>query len=404
MRVWKHCALLLLTVATQGQQVPFKMEVAPPRLSNHQRLRTAITAKFDGKELVARQGDGDLLIGIAIRDQQGHSYRAGGKIDLREVTPETRNADVFYTQGLLVMPGDYHVSIHVKDTINGQRGSGERTFHVDPLGGDPLPEMWGDLPAVEFWPALDGPDRWFLPSVTGRMHLTLDTRRPVKIDLLVNATPTERGRAGRLRDANMNALIPALKAIFQTEVHNGSLDLAMLDLSRRRVTFSQNNSSALNWPRLKSAFEADDPNKIDIQSLASRDKEGEFFVNEVGRRVEGALGPDEPMHVLIVLSAPMAFRGDVHLHRIEMPANANCKLFYIRYDSGRSLRPIPLGVVGPGQGGRAAAIPPLIEPMEGQQDELENTLKPLKPHLYDVASPMDFRKALASMLAEISRY
>jgi hypothetical protein len=42
---------------------------------------------------------------------------------------------------------------------------------------------------------------------------------------------------------------------------------------------------------------------------------------------------------------------------------------------------------------------PLLEP----DDSLARTLKPLQPHLFDVYTPAEFRKALANMLDEISR-
>ncbi len=36
-------------------------------------------------------------------------------------------------------------------------------------------------------------------------------------------------------------------------------------------------------------------------------------------------------------------------------------------------------------------------------DSLEHTLKPLQPHLYDVYTPAEFRKALANMFEELSK-
>ena len=36
-------------------------------------------------------------------------------------------------------------------------------------------------------------------------------------------------------------------------------------------------------------------------------------------------------------------------------------------------------------------------------DSLERTLKPLQPHLFDVYTPVDFRKALGTLFDEIAR-
>jgi len=390
----KPGAILLLAAACQAQ-VPFKLDVERAVLSNHQRLQATIKVKIDGAELARRRGDGDLQIKIDVRDQQGHNYSAGGTIDLREANREMRHANVFYSHDVLVTPGNYHVSVQVIDTVSGQQGSAQRDFHVDPLAGDPFPGMWRDLPAVEFWPGGDGPDRWFAPMLTGRLHLTLDTQRPVRIDLLVNTTPSERGAPERHHGENMNALIPAMKTIFQTEVRNGSLNVALLDLSRQRTIFRQNNRLKMDWPQLRKSLQAGDPNKIDLQSLANRYSEGDFFVSSVRGLVESAPPTAEWMQVIIVLSGPMSFREGVQLHPIEIKGNGNCKVFYIRYAFHQP--PFePLSASGPD------GMPRPERPVRVQLDELEATLAPLSPRVYDVESPLAFRKALASIFAEIS--
>jgi hypothetical protein len=384
MQAGRTFALLLLAAASQAQQIPFKLEIDRPVLSNHQRLVATINVKIDGADIVRRLGEGDLTVKMDIHDQQGHVYRTGGKIDLRGARKDTRKANLFYSEDVFVMPGNYQALVRIVDAVSGQEGSAEKDFKVDPLGGDPLPEMWRDLPAVEFAPAGDGPEQWFLPSVEGRLHLPLETKRPVKVDLLVNTTPTEfHGGPERQNGINMSTVMPAMKAIFQTEVRNGSLEMALLDLAKLKVVYSQDNRNPLDWPQLKSSLEAANPNVIDLHSLANRTRDGDYFVYEVGQRVRAALKPGEPMHVLIVLSGPMNFPAGVLLHRVDVRETERCKVFYIRYLTQRA--------------------PVQFNRPTGAVDEIEFMLTPVRPHKFEVGSPMEFRKALASILTEVSQ-
>ena len=62
-------------------------------------------------------------------------------------------------------------------------------LHVNPLKNDPLAGSWRDLPPVEILQPEQSPDDMFLPNITGRLNLPLETRRPVRVDVLVNASP-----------------------------------------------------------------------------------------------------------------------------------------------------------------------------------------------------------------------
>ena len=214
--------------------------------------------------------------------------------------------------------------------------------------------------------------------------------------------------------------------------------MSLLDLTRRRVIFSQAWVRELDWNRLRDSLAASDPNVVDVKSLANRQQRAEFFLEEVGKHVEAALAPDEPPHILIVLSGPMVFGEKVTMHPITTTGNENCKVFYIRYAWGlpradllaiaRGTGAVATGTVRsgiPGMGTGTAAgmgggganrrtsvadtvqetvrIIPGIPGPDPQDDYLEATLKPLKPRLFHVESPMAFRRALAELLAEIAK-
>jgi hypothetical protein len=410
MATWRRGVLLLLTAAACAQQLPFRVDMTPPRLSNHQRLISTISVRIDGKELSKRRGPGRLEVEVEIVDRHGERFRSDSSVELKDTG--AGRADVFYTQDFFVIPGSYTAYVSVGDTASGEGGAARRQFVVPAMRGDPLPRAWRDLPAVEFLPIIEAPDKWYHPSLNGRLRLPLDTPGPVKVDVLVNISPSEVEGVAGIHDLNMRTLIPALKAISQIDLYAGTINIDLLDLTRRSVIFTQTAVRDLNWSVMREALLAADPNVVDVKSLAQREQRVQYFLEEVGKRVEAALGPEEPPRVLIVLSGPMSFKDKVELQPITTAGNPNCKVYYIRYGWGL-VQPEVLVAVRPPEVARPAGtrrgLPPATLPVirmprpNPQEDYLEATLRPLKPRLFDVQSPLGFRRALATLLAEISK-
>ena len=99
----------------------------------------------------------------------------------------------------------------------------------------------------------------------------------------------------------------------------------------------------------------------------------------------------------------MGFASGEDLHPIEPAERSDRRIYYFRYHS----LPPPLLMTPPSldalRGRRSVpAIPsrPLsLEPL----DSLVSLIKPLQPRVFDIYSPEQFRKALSTMLDEISR-
>src|SRR5262249_44319056 len=153
-----------------------------------------------------------------------------------------------------VRPGDYRVAVVIFDSRTGEHGSAQRTLRVNPLKNDPLPTAWQTLPPVEFVPPAESPDDLFAPGITGRLNLPLESRRPLRIEVLMNASPTVSGHTSQIGEVNSRSiqdLLPALKVLSQVAVRNGELNVSLLDLTRRRVVFEQEKLGVLDWPKLR---------------------------------------------------------------------------------------------------------------------------------------------------------
>ena len=395
-----------------GQQarIEWRLSVSRARLSAHQRLRADVEIRLDGAELARRRGEGQLLILLQLADQQGHRYQNHLSMDLSKIEEGVSKQDIVSTFTAFVTPGDYRVAVALYDTASKEHCLKQVRLEVPPLKNDPLPGAWVDLPAVEYIPAADPPDSWYLPELTERLHLPLKSRGPVEIDLIVNLTPSEwASHSPEVRSWNLSVLVPALKVISEVNGPSSRLNAELLDLSRQRVVFRQDDVHVLDWAAMRRALAAGQAATIDLQSLERHRQSAAFFVAEVARiaaatRDLPAASATKPQRVLIVLSGPLAFGNRVDLDPIAIASSPDCRVFYIRY---HAFQPPP--APGPpvvrssrrGQFGRLGQRP--NQDLQALQiDQLESTLKPLAPRLFDVDTPEGFRRALASLLADIA--
>ena len=393
---------------TTGGQASIKWDVrvSRPQLTSHQRLVAQIEVLVDGRELAKRLGEGrEMLVFVEIDGAAERAYQNHVSLDLQKMKDTIRSQDVSLVMSLFVLPGDYRIRLAMYATATGEHSVKQEKMHVAALKSDPLPEMWHDLPAVEFIDPSEPPESWYLPSLKGRLHLPVTSKKPVRVEVLVNLTPSERlSGSSRAQNRSLGALIPALKTISQIDLRNGSMNIELLDLSRQRAAFHQEDLHGLDWPAMKDSLTDARPGVIDVKSLEHRKENAEFFVKEVGRIVERSA--PQAACALIVLSGPVEFETGQDLQPAPLPPASACRVFYVRY------RVLPRPVLPPLEIAAGQRLPPMIGsrgPLPAGPgrhvtvDQLESTIKPLAPRLFDVETPEGFRKALATMLTEISR-
>jgi len=399
----------------EDTRIRWSAEVLPAHLGVHQRLSVVLSVRVDGSEFVKRSGPGQLVVFMEIRDHDDHAFRTHRALHFEEVKNPGSLATVNFEQYAFVVPGDYQVAAAVYDTGSREHALKRIKLHVPDVPHDPLPDAWRSLPEVEFLTFTEPPDSWYLPEISSRLNLPVPNERPVRVEVVVNESPTEATRrAGRTTRRSMGNLIPALKVLSQMDIKNGSINVTLLDLERRKVSFNQEEAGKLDWTRLRAALLDNDPNQIDVHALENHEQNAQFFVSEIRKRLESTeangdvpLGlTADPACVLIVLSGPMAFPKGQDLRQIEATPEPGTRVFYIRYNP-----PLPVGpggppMYGPQARGRIAPPPNVAYGVRGSaatEDSLARTLKPLAPRTFDVTTPMEFRGALAAIMSEISR-
>jgi hypothetical protein len=387
------------------------MRIFTPRLTTHQRMAATVVLEIDGSEFVKRAQSARMVVFLDIRDRDNHVYRTHRPLLADALKNPNALASINFEQYTFFTPGDFQVAAAVYDVDSKEHTVKRMKLHVPEVPHDPLSSAWRNLPSVEFAGLGDSPDRWFLPEISSRLDLRVKNERPVRIEVLVNESPTEvaMGRTGRVSTRNMGNLIPALKVISQMEIKNGSINVTLLDLERRKVAFAQEQVRNLDWTQLRAALVDNNPNTIDVHALENHEQNAQFFVSEIRKRLESTeqngdvpLGLSaEPARVLIVLSGPMAFSRGQDLRPIEAAPEPGTKVFYIRYYPPPS-PPFSVGFPGPGGRGRGPVPPINVGRSAAYQDSLVGTLKPLAPRRFDVNSPIEFRAALAAIMKEVS--
>ena len=397
----------------EGEPTAFhwSVRVGGAELNNHQRLQSRVEIQVDGNELVSRRGHGQLGVMIQFEDSAKRVYQTHGAMDLQDVKDEVGKSNIQYLQDAFVLPGDYRVGVVIFDAKTRDHWAQQKTLHVNTLRNDPLPGAWKNLPAVELLTAAEPPDSWYIPYLNSRLQVPVAPRRPVRVEVLMNASPSGPSRGlntGTANSRNLANLVPALKVFSQMEVAGGSLHITLLDISNRRIIFEQDAVHELDWKRLSDALTTADPNKIDVKSLEHRGQNASYFMQQVRERLGPSGSPaaaaNEPAHVLIVLAAPMTLdSGDKSHIIIDSETKPQGSLYFVRYH----LPPerAPLGIEQMSRMGRRGygGMQPLPTGPAEAFDSLQGVLKPLQPRLFDVYSPDQFRKALSTLLEEISR-
>jgi hypothetical protein len=187
--------------------------------------------------------------------------------------------------------------------------------------------------------------------------------------------------------------------ISQVEWRNTELNVSLVDLAHQRVAFEQDRVRRLEWRRARRSLEEINPGIVDVRSLEQRSHSAEFFLTEIGRRIREPR--DSPPRVVIVLSGPVEFQSGQELNPIDLAARPDFRVYYLRYQEqppavvlGR-----PIGRQGWAQTKRL----PQRQAVAPQVDQLEPLLKPVDPHLYDLTTPEQVRRALAGILTEIAK-
>jgi hypothetical protein len=380
-------------------ELPWHPRIIAPKLTLHQRIAVQVEVELDGKELVKRCCGGQAVALVEINDEQGRIYRNYGGKDLKDVTPGTSEYNVSISWQIFLLPGEYTATIAFYYSGRNAHSLTTQRVHVGSLKHEPLPGSWRNLPAVEFCdPQPEGLDAFLLPNIAGRLHLPAKASRQIHLEILENVTPypSERRRPSLYTD-RLGVFLPILKTFGQLEIENGTVGVSLLEFTRRRVIFEQQDieKGQISWTNLKDAMAANSVTAVDVHDLAQGERFGEFFRSEMERRLDEA-GGGGGMRVFVVISGPMDL-GTRTPVEIVPPAGDNFAVFYLRCDFLRTSAIVKQTPFFAGPVERSG------QNMERLEDGVGKALRKLKPRVFPVDSAQGVREAIATILSDTSR-
>jgi hypothetical protein len=366
--------------------------VAHAQLSFHQRLISQIEVEVDGKDLETRRNDGELVSFFQVTDHEGTRYQGHGAIQLNKLDQNIKAATVQSDQRAFFLPGDYQLGVVLYDTGTKEHAAIQTKFRISGPSSAFLTEAWRGLPSVEFIMDKESPESWYLPDIQGRLDWGKSLQDVPHLDVLLNVVPGSR----RTPSEGLPALLPTLKVLVQGGPSSEQAEL--LDLSRQRAVF-HSDAKGIDWPVLKAALGDSSTASIDVHSLSQQHQEAQFFVAQVRRMLRAREDAGNKPVVLVILSTPVAFESGEDLSPISLESLPPCHVFYIRYRAARerASNPYAQQMGGRGRGMRMGG-PIGRRPVElNVIDQLEATLKPLNPKLFDVESAEEMTKALTEI-------
>jgi hypothetical protein len=264
--------------------VPWKVQIRSPELDDDQRLMVTASITIDGKSLDKHPPGGDLLSLMQVEDSQGHVYQSHGTLSLKDLNRDVRRADIIYTHQALVISGEYRITLALLNTFNGDHNLLRATVHAEPLQNDPLPKSWEGLPVVEILDKENTAEPWFHPELTGRLHLPVENRMPLRIELLVKLPPWS-GRRAYISRWYLGTMIPQLEVISAIKLRNGTVNITLLDVPHRRALAVTRHGQPLDGAALESVLQTSNPDVVDVSTLAKPIPVVDFLTEEIGRRL-----------------------------------------------------------------------------------------------------------------------
>ncbi len=370
------------------------VSISHPELTFHQRLEAGVQIEVDGKELENRRR-GELIFYVQITARDGSRYQNHGNLDLTKLDENVKAATIQYSYRAFFLPGDYGLAIAIVDSVSKERTISQAHFRIAAAPQDTFTALWRDLPPVEFIGAAESPDSWYLPSVRGRLQWAGSVLKPTRLNIILTIAPSETLPGTRATPSGgLPALIPTLKVISHPASQEISESLEVVDITRRRAAYKQEEMHGFDWRNLKKSLGEANTASIDVVSLADSHHDAQFFVSEVRRVLRDSPQPCQ----LVVLSTSIGFASGEDLEPISLEALPPCKVTYIRYHASRPL--LNMFDRPPGRFGRGGRMDgPMARPRSAPEaiDKLAATLKPLNPKVIDVDSPEEMNHALTEI-------
>jgi len=360
--------------AGEHTEIPWDVRVRDPLLRLDQRIELAYLGAIDAKNLNKTGTHHELFVISRVSSPDGE-WVSQTNIVWKSVDEElAKNVQVQFTTRAVIQPGDYMLWIVLYDRATGKYNLTKKHVKVPEIHGDPLPDLYRRMPLVEFPEFSDddtGPG-----TVNSLLNLPVRNKQPVQVELVSMLSPPEQwtGRSRVVR-AHNNDTMGTVAALSQMELTAGTISITGLDLVRRQVLFQQDEFKSVNWGSLMEAAKKAQSPDVTAAALQGSKNNGAFFRDFLDRRLNAPHTAGNPVRVIIVVTSSTLFESGSDLRPVQTEGDCHCRLYYLRFRLNAN----------------------------DVFDELERFMKPLHPHVFNLLTARDLRKALAEIVEDLEK-
>jgi hypothetical protein len=355
-------------------EIPWKIEVKDPALRMDQRLEVAYTARIQAKHLNNLGAPRELLFIMGVNSPDGE------RMVLPKVVRQTikgnlpDNVELWFSDWVFTRPGDYFLWFVLYDRETGKHNAAKRHVQVSRLEDDAFPDSSNGLPQVEL-PRLSDRDGGSIAGFYGGLAFPVRNKQKVRVEVISVLSPPEQwaGQKSILRSHNEH-ISAVTNMLSQLRLGSGSLSLTGLDVIRREIPFRQTHSEQIDWNDFTQALQKANNETVSTETLLGSKSGGIFFRNSLAQHLTDPGG--ERRVVIVVASRSMFPRGsDLQPLKIAA-ADCHCRLYHLRFRHD----------------------------VRDNFDDIEKIIKPLRPKTFNVDTPSDLRKALATIINELETF
>jgi hypothetical protein len=357
--------------AGDKSQIPWRVDVDKLELRTDQRYEVGYSGSIELKDLDWSDDTADLQFATGISGGDGEWVtppKIGRRVYESRAAAEPR---IMFGDCVFLRPGEYNLVIAAFDSASGKHSLMQRRIHRTDFSDEPLPALDSKLPMASF-PESDEDHIDYPETQPPVLTLPVATNRSFSIQVIsaLNFPAEWSDRPDFVRSAT-HRMLAATSVLSQLQLDKSSISATVVDLVNRTTLFDQQRIAELDWKKLAAAFpKPSDTSTISLTAMQTRKDRAAFFRQSVEDRLKP---PADSMRVLIILSGATLFEGGSDLTPISVKGDCHCRVYYLHF---------------------------LVGPTDSFND-LEKLLKRLRPKTYDIASPHDFRKALAELVNDL---
>ena len=356
-------------------EIPWDFRVRDPYLRIDQRLEVSYTARISAKDLNRTGKNHELFLVNRISSPDGE-WLNEASIVRQSIEGELPNrVQAEFQMRVVVQPGDYVLWVVLYDRKTGKHNVTKRHLRIPELRGDPLPDLYGRMPLVEF-PETAGDDTNNVGFVNSQLYLPVHNKRPLQVELISMLSPPEQwtGRSRIVRAHNDDTL-GALAALSQMDLTGGSISISGLDLVRRQVMFEQRDFQNVKWNSLMAAMKRAQSPDVSMADLQGAKNNGAFFREFLSERLTSESTDADAMRVVVVVTSSRLFENGSDLRPLQIEGDCNCRVYYLRFRLN----------------------------VNDVFDQLEKFMKPLRPRTFNLITARDLRKAIAEIVEDLGK-